>query len=720
MDADKVHWLLRALRQLKAALARPLSKSEFDCGLCFGRRELSKLIAETFQNASAVIVRRRLHGYREKRKPHVFLVEAMPEDPFDCSSERSAASHPHVHIVKIGDPGELARELSGWRRCALGVMSDSTLVPLQCGVVDPVSGRPRTLVYEDAYQMIGGGDVITLEEAVLGSCRWNTPTVDSIRHSLTQVYGRLDSLLYHQSFVPEPTLPKLAQWLEPWDEKRPGDARLLALRGCRRETYGFLSRKRDTFLDPADYLRSVVACPQFLPRMIRGCAHGDLHGLNILIGLEEETAVSPAVFDYEDMGNCELLAWDFVKLETELKVRALQAVFPGAESEFVEAVHQFEVQLAERTEDANDQKADWVSTDEGDTPRQRLTAILLQIRERAKRHLGTLRHREREWLEEYYFLLACYGVYTGKFETYHRRHSICAYISAGVAARRLSRPRALFATEVGEMERQAEQTLEQGEGALKAHVLTPGECEMSHHARFAFAQRWARSENVPFMKTVIGLLEQIRDDFPHVLEIEEELALTHLHLKEDDDAEESLQRVNPRYRNCHWETYCRWGRLWKDRAARAAPGSAEVHRFLHTALAQYEKARGFGDHYYPKINVAGLHYILGNVEDAKKLAQELVDTLTDGDDPVWPVATRADAYVLLGDQDEAEEQYRSAVSQRSVTPQHRKAMRRQIELIVKLADHQLRAYWTDEKLDAVFGPDTREEGDPDSGSGAAT
>ena len=63
--------------------------------------------------------------------------------------------------------------------------------------------------------------------------------------------------------------------------------------------------------------------------MLRGCAHGDLHGRNILVGIVRDQAMWPTVFDYEDMGPCNLIGWDFVKLETELKIRAYLDVFGG-------------------------------------------------------------------------------------------------------------------------------------------------------------------------------------------------------------------------------------------------------------------------------------------------------------------------------------------------------------------------------------------------------
>ena len=49
--------------------------------------------------------------------------------------------------------------------------------------------------------------------------------------------------------------------------------------------------------------------------------------------------------------------------------------------------------------------------------------------------------RPNDWLEEYYFLLACYGVYTGRFENLQPRERVAALLSSGVAAARLSWPR---------------------------------------------------------------------------------------------------------------------------------------------------------------------------------------------------------------------------------------------------------------------------------------
>ncbi len=178
-----------------------------------------------------------------------------------------------------------------------------------------------------------------------------------------------------------------------------------------------------------------------VPRLLRGCAHGDLHGRNVLVGIVREQALWPTVFDYEDMGPCNLIGWDFVKLETELKIRAYLEVFAGVvPSAFVQSVQKFEVALDARTEECHANRS-WPMVGEAATPADRLRVILLEVRRMAVRHLGDNVGRPNDWLEQYYFLLACYGIWTGKFDNLQLRERMGALISAGVATARLNWPR---------------------------------------------------------------------------------------------------------------------------------------------------------------------------------------------------------------------------------------------------------------------------------------
>ncbi len=109
----------------------------------------------------------------------------------------------------------------------------------------------------------------------------------------------------------------------------------------------------------------------------------------------------PAVYDFADMGLDNLIGWDFVKLETELKVRILPLLVKGPESKFLSQVLKFERYLAAATNALHDQKdaptAEFESQGVND-----LAAILLSIRRQGQRHLGLQRQRDRKWLVEYY------------------------------------------------------------------------------------------------------------------------------------------------------------------------------------------------------------------------------------------------------------------------------------------------------------------------------
>jgi hypothetical protein len=146
-------------------------------------------------------------------------------------------------------------------------------------------------------------------------------------------------------------------------------------------------------------------------------------------------------YDYEDMSPRNLIGWDFVKLETELKIRAYVDMFGGtAAGKYIQQVQRFEIELSLLTEECHRNRS-WPEVGAPGTPEERLRAILLMIRRMAAQHLGANHGRPNDWLEEYYFLTACYGVFTGRFENLQPRERIGALLSAGVATGRLSWPR---------------------------------------------------------------------------------------------------------------------------------------------------------------------------------------------------------------------------------------------------------------------------------------
>jgi hypothetical protein len=137
------------------------------------------------------------------------------------------------------------------------------------------------------------------------------------------------------------------------------------------------------------------------------------------------------------MSPANLLAWDFVKMETELKIRAFALLFADQRPKpFTQAVQAVELRLAEQTEACHGGQP-WPGVDEPADECRRLVGLLLALRRQAALHLGGDRGRPDQWLREYLFALTCYGVNAGRYDNLSRPELFGAYLSAGVAAARL-------------------------------------------------------------------------------------------------------------------------------------------------------------------------------------------------------------------------------------------------------------------------------------------
>lgn len=473
-----VLWTIRAKRNLRRALAEALCRESHggqgedgSTARCAGVLEqtmdrLEQILAATFPGRT-VVVQDQMLGYRRRKDLFVLLVEVFGPD-----------NAPRVgpYVVKVGPVKDLEQEIRGWECCRPpGLRNDLVLLPLEPG---PSLGEPpwMSLVYGDAQQFLGVSYTVTFEEAALEAVRTGFPRIDSVGFVIVELFERIGHLLYSQAFVDDPAgggyaldMPRLDQALGLWENEP-------SCQAARKDVNTAAESGVERFLDPIDYLRYVqkyvprmvqqeegephlqepvppahAALPglprptvvKLIPRMLRGCAHGDMHGRNILVGIVRQRMMWPTVFDYEDMGSCNLIGWDFVKLETELKVRAYLDVFAARSTgEYVTSVQKFEIALAEQTEDCH-QNRTWPDVSHAATPEERLRAILMMIRRMASEHLGATNGRPNDWLEEYYFLLACYGASTGWFENHTLRERLGALTSSGVATARLSWPRSV-------------------------------------------------------------------------------------------------------------------------------------------------------------------------------------------------------------------------------------------------------------------------------------
>ena len=670
---------------------------------------IGRLLSGAFPDADSVVIQERFQGFRPRPGEHIFLVEV------------SGGLHSGPCVVKIGPCQKLSSELRAWEICRpLGLHHDLVFLPLRegaCEDEDPQhpGGELRCLIYGDAQQLIGINNVTSLEDAVLGCVRFGVPRVDSIHSVLEELFVRIGHLFYTQSFVSDPSEPDYAlrvrgleKGLALWRE-RPD------LVSIRTDCDAAIRQGIGSYLDPVDYVGYVLehidptqpgGAPASLgsqtsaagpaplasvvPRLLRGCAHGDLHGRNILVGIVRERAMWPAVFDYEDMGPDNLIGWDFVKLETELKIRAYPAIFAGGESSFISAVSTFEKELNAMTEQAQLDDA-WPSAPDATDGRSRLRSILLLLRQMASYELGSNRGRFQDWLEEYRFLLACYAVYIARFENLHRRELIGGYISAGCAVAQMRWPLRRFAEE-----RRAQAT-----------DIGP---RISYLSLLEMARDWTRSGDRQMAVESISLLTRLRAEYPYSLLPGQELVLAHMESGQEAEAEQVLGDLEHLAREPSEEVLCRWGRLYKENGDRYVrlPGSAAsvpeespeiASRYYRRALGKYQEAYQIRRGPYPGINVSALNLTLAALADAdddlrarlRRASQEIAAELLDGranwpaetpENDIWNLATEAEANLLVENWSAAADLYRLALMERSCRHFHVLSMQRQAERIL--------------------------------------
>lgn len=694
-----VFWLIPAQDQLQDALEQSDSSS---VDLQQLLAELSAALQETFETASAVIVIERINGYSQGiLKNHVLRIEYVDE-----------TGESHAAIVKLADGEKLAKELDAWECCRrLSNSRGVVLMPLRRGILG-ADGLPRTIVYEDAKQRLRAARLINLEDAVLNCCRWNDPECGSIEHVLDEIFLEMRNHLYQRTH-PENDPTKLADelldrllggidaWKSPHSQQD----------DCRAMVMTVLPGNVLDLLDPLDYLPTLLTRRRHLPEVMRGCAHGDFHGKNILVGIDGEKATYAAVFDYEDMGRDLLVGWDFAKLETELKVRAYEKIFPGEESDFIQQVYEFEQRLAEETRERSKRET-WGIAAKRETPAEWLFALLIALRGQAKESLAYRVSRSHSWQHEYYFILAAYGLYVGKFsETYGRRQFLSAFISAAAAseqhawAKNASEDITLRAAARAKLAIQDDRPDERPDIA---------EAE-SFHVPFAFAKEYSRSRQPKFVTAATEILTALRDKFPYVLEIWQELALAHLELldltrdrQHLHAAKRVLSELDTRYPyRRHYETLCRHGRLWKDCGdfsfdeGDTQTALNDYQESLEAYLAAYETG-----HYYPGINASTIYLLAGQGVLSAKLAEQILSDFglrkPVADELTWVLASKAEANLLLGNCDDAALFYEQAVERPDCKPHHRSAMLKQVKRILRVKP------WADpnfdaEKLERIFG-----------------
>lgn len=129
------------------------------------------------------------------------------------------------------------------------------------------------------------------------------------------------------------------------------------------------------------------------------------------------------------------------------------------------------------------------------------------------------------------------------------------------------------------------------------------------------------------------------------------------------------------------------GRLWKDRVDRG-PGEAPRTEFIDLARSEYLAAYALARDPYPGINAATMAVLGGDVDEAHRLARDILATLAArGDGGPWAEATAGEANLLLDRRDEARARYAEACRRAGRHAGDVAAMRRQLRLLAHVLPH---------------------------------
>jgi hypothetical protein len=568
----------------------------------------------------------------------------------------------------------------------------------------------ESVKYSDAEQTLRAGEAVTsLERAILDACVGNKPSLDSVEATIVQLFAALEDKLYRHSWsqdnvFPEYLIKQLREGRDAWLSSKPRTEAY----GARNDVLWALRDPDLQFIDPAMYFND-KKFPR-VPEMVVGTAHGDLHGRNVLVGVVEGEARWPIVFDYEDVTCCNLVGWDFVKLEMELKKIGLAepAILSARDdADFLRQLYEFEQQLNVQTEACYNHN-NWAAAFPGwNNPLARLGQVVLTIRRMAWKYLERARRRSRKWLHEYYFLLAAYGVQAARYRVFREARPLkTLLIGAGVAAYRHAYGEDLgqqaveiskidaqdWMARAGSADRCPETPERWGDGDpaddsanvpgrfsyIVAHASAPaasdgtaarpslapwsGDRIGDHRYQLANAGQLARSRKLECIELAVGRLRELMEQHPFLIDPAHECALALLEsallAKNDqerrrlwDETDRLLKRAVIRFRGqMHEELLSRRGRLKKDQAdywSKLDPPRAGT-LYKEAAEAYGEATLVTGEKYYPAINEATCLWLSGDHENSRKKANELLQLLDPDSQSLWVLATRGEALVIAG------------------------------------------------------------------------
>lgn len=667
--------------------------------------ELGRELRAVFPEALGITIYDCFSGYTQDQQRKVALGVEV----------RSRGAY-HTHVVKLGARDAVAADYEGWHRCILRHnVASRIFVSLD---KHDLPGDRMAIIYEDAFRLFGTAENTQgpqpLETVAFWSIRDDKPDPLSVERVIRQIYTDLFRWFYRSPRCSERQAVafyrrRLRRALPKWEHERWRHElrRDLIWQFCGHDAPGAFRGVR--YLDPYDYVTWALRGGA-IPQTLVGRAHGDLHGRNILVGVQRGEAEYPAVFDYGEMNESNVLAWDFVKLECELKVRLLLPLYDDAEARAA----LFGMQSPEggpwpSIPDRTDEPSATVSARSlrahqmafafrfesilgaltgrihrladpelaeppggrkitGHRALDRALGILLRVRQEAALFLGEgqpQRGSRTLWQDEYFFALAVYGLASAKFN-YKVCEAAFALVSAGVAVAHMEQARHEIATQM-----QARPAKREEANLRRRYPSYHIPLAHAHHA-------WKGRRTTRKLSEALSVLRAAEHQFSHAVPLQQEYVLL---LAEGGRYREALRLLAPLEDICRVyrdeETLCRVGRMCKDlgdRALAAAPVAARAlashpaQQWYLAGLTRYRDAYSLRESYYPGINAATLARLVGLSAESQRLAAAVIETCKKLDlsamhveDCFWVLASRAEASILLGQREVAAESYREAL-----------------------------------------------------------
>lgn len=665
---------------------------------------LERELAQVFNTANQVTAYRVIEGFEPDQTRKIILAVETHTRPRATRRSTSNPTGYRLHIVKLGLSQSVAADYDNWQRHVEGrQVSNRMFVHLAKVELAPAPGTvdPRAaVIYADASQLYGplskDEAVLTLDEAV-DKAIWSTDVCAlSIERVLRQAYAELGRWFYHPANADPAAAAgfyrgKLreengtSETLELWKSGLLWQLRADAIWLLCGPTSPEVTAPPN-YLDPCDYVQWLLQHrTDKIPPTLVGRSHGDFHGRNVVLGVSRGEAEYPVIIDYGDISDRNALVWDFVKLETELKVRILHALFndaPTRKQVFAEAElphlrtlvqrwsereshddrerraqlllfgYLFERLLAKRTASIlRIESLDGPLSAHGESsPLERALTILRRIRLECAGHLGQYERRPaaNDWRNEYHFALAVYGLNTAKFpdQAYPEFQRIFALVSAGCAIAQWKAdawgPDRGEATESGPDELWP---MFQSPVAALPPGPYPSYLVPLHHG----FRLW--NENTQ-LDTAEELLRDGQQPFSHSVPARREYALVLATLGKLDEAQAVLEKIPSDLASFHWtnaqealirlcdtfgdfETLSRVGRTYKDLADRSwqsqqplVPfellGTIAARQWYLTAYEYYKAAFEFSGDHFPGGNAAVTALLADLKSDAAELADEVL------------------------------------------------------------------------------------------------